>query len=192
MTACRYDDMWRCQLGLPAGAPVVSETKDWTLEQLLDRQARHVASCAVCQRVRSLAVASWMDSFCCTACKCVCLRSAHLAAASFASNALFIKANHSYYAEFELFAQGMRTVETAGRVSEGAAAASALAAAASAAFLAVARRSEPIYMAAPLGFAAAAIALAFAKKGIDEFYEDRFINGTKKWRRKGGLSLVKM
>lgn len=133
-----YDDMWRAQLGAPKDAPVVSETRDFSLEQLLDYRYRHSASCLHCQR-------------------------------------------------------GMRALEAAGRALQAGAGACFLAALAAATPAGAAVLGEGLAVAAaPLGLGAAALALAASKVWLDGYYEERFISGVRKWRRKGGLSLIKM
>lgn len=85
----------------------------------------------------------------------------------------------------------MRTVTTAARMSETGAALSALAAIACVTPLAAGLLAGAASTAVPLGLGSLSVALAAFRSWLDGYYEERFVNTARAWRRKGGLSLVK-
>jgi hypothetical protein len=140
-----YAVMWRRRLG-PAAAAAAAGWEPWPLERLLDRRARHVASCALCQRAEARAARAG------AALKAVV---AALGAAALLAAAV---------------AAGM-VAAAQGGAAAGAAAANSWAAGA-----------------ALCGAAAAGAATARAK--LLEWAEYNFVSGVRRWRARGGLSLV--
>lgn len=123
--------------------PVVSESKDWALETLLDRQRRHVQHCAICQKAHAKLT---------SIIKRLELASAFLAVAAVAATTMLVSGPPPVLATVPV--------------------------------------SAAVYKSAPLACAIAAFALFYAKKSLEQFCEQRFVNGIRAWRRKGGLSLV--
>jgi hypothetical protein len=146
LDAAGYAAMWRARLGPAAAAAAAARWEPWPLERLLDRRARHVESCALCQRAE-----------------------AHAARAAAAL-----------------------------RLAAAALGAAALAAAAIAAGCAVGAPPGAAAPAAPAAWwaagaaacGAAAAAAAWARAALLEWAEYSFVSGVRRWRARGGLSLV--